>query len=218
MLKKIIEYLADLIFPEKCLICGVTGSIVCEKCEKTFKPLNCRIIETKQPLDKLFCYSPYSGSMKTLITKFKFHKKKQAAPFIASYMSETILPNIAAGEKENTILIPVPLHQKRERTRGFNQSLLLAKNISGRLKISYDNNIVGRIKNTAYMHCLSKTERFKNIKNAFIIKNIKSIENKNIIIVDDITTTGATLLQIASLLKKNGARTVYALTAAITMR
>lgn len=114
-------------------------------------------------------------------------------------------------------VMPVPLHVSRLRHRGFNQSLILAHRVaeSFGLTLSYDNLI--RIRPTRPQVNLSGEERLRNVKGAFSLRRPGDVEDRCILIVDDVFTTGATMNECASVLKRAGARSVIALTLARTV-
>jgi ComF family protein len=112
-------------------------------------------------------------------------------------------------------LIPIPLHHLKKAERGYNQSFYIAKGIGSVLKIKINHNSIKRIRYTGTQTELSLTERRDNIKDAFKIINAKSIKSKNIILVDDVITTGATILECSKILLMNGAAKIFALSAAI---
>ncbi len=110
------------------------------------------------------------------------------------------------------LILPVPLHIKRLRHRGFNQALLLAKSLfpNAREKIRYD--LLFRQTNTPTQTGLSGRERRKNVKNAFVVTKPSEISGRNILIIDDVFTTGSTVNECAGALKKNGCKRVEILT------
>jgi len=110
----------------------------------------------------------------------------------------------------SNLIIPVPLFWKRQRWRGFNQSEELAKKFAEHFKLEIDFQNLKRIKFHKAQTRLEKNERFKNIKNNFIW-NGKNLKNKNIILIDDVSTSTATLNECAKILKKNGAGKVWGL-------
>ncbi|MFT7328334.1 MAG: competence protein ComFC [Crocinitomicaceae bacterium] len=117
----------------------------------------------------------------------------------------------------NPLVIPVPLHLQRLHERGFNQSAGIAKELARKLPGRYMQNILFKAKKTQKQALLkNKSERIKNIKGCFRVKNkyIEYIYQKDIIIVDDLVTTGATLLECTKILKKYGARNIIAITVA----
>lgn len=112
------------------------------------------------------------------------------------------------------LIVPVPLHKKRYRQRGYNQAFLLAKEISDHTGIKMDNELVVRKRYTDPQKKLGNKDREKNLKNAFELTREK-IEQKHILIIDDIYTTGSTINEIARILKKAGVDKIFFLTISI---
>jgi ComF family protein len=110
------------------------------------------------------------------------------------------------------LIVPVPLHPKRLRQRGFNQSGLLAGEFSRRIKVPVSFDIVVRKKQTQPQTRLKRGERLKNVKGAFEISGAERIRGRRILLIDDVFTTGTTLSECAKTLKKGGATEVYAIT------
>lgn len=108
-------------------------------------------------------------------------------------------------------LIPIPLHKKRENQRGFNQAKLLAENIALYFNLPLLNNALIKTKATPPQADLKGRQRRENIKNAFSCLSPDLVQNKTILLIDDVTTTGATLQQAAKVLKQAGARSVWSL-------
>ncbi len=117
-------------------------------------------------------------------------------------------PNILL-DFQNTLIIPVPLHQKRLRWRGFNQSELLAQVICKNFNLDFSNDLK-RIKYAKPQAKLNKSQRESSLKNSFVWDG-NSLDKKNIILIDDVTTTGSTLNECAKTLKQNGANEVWGL-------
>lgn len=212
-IKYVYSAIIDLIFPDRCVICNKEDGIICHGCLKSLKPLPSHSIEPVSGIDKIYCYGEYTGNLKTVIKKLKFSKKQKIANILGEKMAEMLKPNIST--LEDIVLIPVPLHKKREIERGFNQSLLLCLTISEKLRLPYLENEVIRDKDTEYMHSLSKKDRLKNVKDAFKINNPTKLKNKTVIIIDDILTTGATISQIGKLLKTNKSGKIIGATCAM---
>ena len=119
------------------------------------------------------------------------------------------------------VIIPIPLHKRRLRWRGFNQSELIAKRISEKIApgfpIALENSLLERFRYThPQMEIKNQAKRKKNIENAFKIPKNKlvSVKNKRILLVDDVTTTGATIFECAKTLKRSGASEVFAVVVA----
>ncbi|MCD5380546.1 hypothetical protein LR004_01340 [Candidatus Gracilibacteria bacterium] len=125
-------------------------------------------------------------------------------------LASLIKNNISISKKH--IIIPVPLHFWRKITRGFNQSDIIAKKVGELLDIGYNNNVVSKRKHTRQQSKLSQEKRIDNLSDAFKIdkKHIDKIDNKIVLLVDDVISSGTTLNEIAKILKKNGAKKVIA--------
>ncbi|MBF0479627.1 MAG: ComF family protein [Candidatus Omnitrophica bacterium] len=117
--------------------------------------------------------------------------------------------------KQFDLIMPVPLHPAKMRERGFNQSEILAQIISKKYDIPLYNKSLIRVKNTKTQTLLDQKERWTNLKGAFRIKHSKNLNFKNILIIDDLLTTGATVSEAGRMLKLAGAGTVGVLTLAI---
>lgn len=112
------------------------------------------------------------------------------------------------------IIIPVPMSRKKLAQRGYNQSELIASKISRYSKIQLQKDIIIKVKENKTQSTLNKIQRLENIKNVYKIKNKQKIKAKNILLFDDIYTTGATVNECAKILKQAGAKTVNVLTIA----
>lgn len=111
--------------------------------------------------------------------------------------------------------MPVPIHKKRKRQRGYNQSELITKEIASKLEnLEYQNKVLQKVKHTIPQSSLSKEQRKRNVESVYKIINKEKIKNKKVILFDDIYTTGATVKEIAKLLKQNGASKILVLTIA----
>ena len=200
----------NLIFPPKCVICKKIGDVLCENCFSKIKHFPQQKINPPKNINLMVVCGYYDGILKKLIRKFKFSKKKSLSSYLVRFVEECIKDKNYFYSAD--IITSVPLHQTRLKERGFNQSELIAKQLSNFLNLPYDGNILKRIKETSFMYNLSKSERKKNVKGVFSVS--RNLNGLNILIIDDILTTGATLSEIASEIKKNGANSVYALVVA----
>lgn len=117
-------------------------------------------------------------------------------------------------DKKNILLIPIPLHKRKKRQRGFNQSELLAEAVASHFSLSYNPKILLKIKNNLPQAKINNfSNRKKNSENIFQISNfnLNLIKNKWIILIDDVYTSGATMQEAAKILKKNGAKKIIGL-------
>jgi ComF family protein len=230
------NFLLDLLFPKRCVSCQKIGFYICQNCQKEIKFFENQICpicqhsslfgathvgcQTKCSLDGLFSLAYFTGPIRLAIHKLKYKFLSDLAEELVELMlSNKELAAMFEGMKINKfILIPVPLHPQREKWRGFNQAEVLAFEISKKTRIGFSNNFLERIKNTPPQVELKKGERLKNVGGAFEASSKRKVLGKKFLLVDDTTTTGATLRSCASALKKAGALEVWALTLARSAR
>lgn len=217
-IKEILKNILKLIYPNVCGICGeICKEDICEKCEEKIKKI--LICKNQKYNDKNIFYKEhvylfdYKNDIRTKIIQYKFGEK----PYMYKAFAQIFINNekICDFLKSYDIIIPVPIHKKRNNLRGYNQSELIAKEISKEIQnLSIENNVLYKYKNTNPQSLLNKNERIQNAKNAYQIKNEQIIKNKNIIIFDDIYTTGSTVNECARVLKQAGAEKIGILTIA----
>jgi len=171
----------------------------------------------KYTIDGAFSAIAYKGIVRKLIYNFKYKpyladlKKSLVELFYESIIQQEIFQKIYAS---SPILVPIPLHRKRLNKRGYNHAKLLAEGLSRKLNLRFID-VLRRSKDTKSQFGLKLKDRRDNIKNAFsILPNVPITQLPNILLVDDILTTGSTLLEAARILKKNGASRVWGLTLA----
>ena len=157
-------------------------------------------------------FGKYEGVLKEIILLFKFKRKRILGKKLAYFAYDVLKSNEELLESE--IIIPVPLHPKRERERGFNQCEILAFELAKLTKKKFLKNVLIKIKNTPPQSILDFKERKKNIKGAFYVKDNSFIHNKNILLIDDIYTSGSTILECSKILKKAGVKKIFVLTLA----
>lgn len=237
---KIFNLFKKLLYPDKikCIVCNEeiftdNAFCICPSCFEKLKFLNTNICEVCG--DKLFgeeklcerCVKnenssiklaravfEYDATMKNLIHKLKYDNQKYLAKPLSNILYNYYIHNEQINNVD--IIIPVPLHKQRLKTRGYNQTELLLQSFSETNKVK--TNIVARVKNTPTQTALSKEERLENLQNAFVVLDNDIIKNKKILIVDDIFTTGATCNNLANLLLKNKAKSVKCLTLCHTVK
>ena len=204
-----INMLLNFLFPPVCGICGkIETEWVCEKC---LEKLKINIIHRKvynKYYDEMIYLFNYKDVRK-LILKYKFNNQA----FLSNMFSQIILKNkkLCRNLKFYDIIIPVPMYKIKKQKRGYNQTELITKKIAKNLELQEDSKVLLKIKNTRTQSKLNEKQRYENIKNVFYIKDNEKIKNKNIILFDDIITTGATINECAKILKQNGAKKVTVL-------
>ncbi len=205
----------DSIFPINCLGCNQEGEFICFNCFKKIPlnkkpPLN---FNQKGALDNLITTSSYKHPLvKETVHQFKYNFIEDLAEplglLMVKKLNVILSPAVLRDEESRRkyILVPIPLHKKRLRWRGFNQADPLAQIVSQELNIPMNNNLLIRTKYTLPQVKIQNAEqRKKNMKEVFSInpnfEKPSTIQNKNIILIDDISTTGATLEECAQTLK-----------------
>ena len=191
---------------DKCPLCGrnLEEYGLCQECLSLINkdPVYYYDIEG---LDDLIVSSTYSGIMRRLIIDFKFKGKVSYGEIISEIMTEKILYKNLKRE----VLTYVPMHKKKEGERGYNQSKLLAEKIAGNLDLPCQD-IFEKLRDTKFQVGLKKLDREENLRDAFKVKSYA----EEIIIVDDVITTGATIAELTKVAKKAGIKKVTALIAA----
>jgi ComF family protein len=239
MQKNFKKNILDIIFPIRCVSCGCydywlchdcTENILlkkeqtCPLCKKSITPNGetCFACRPHTPLDGILVASFYrKDKEKTIIAKLVHYYKYRFVLGLKNPLGKILKKSLLESTLPlPDVIIPVPLHIRRLRWRGFNQSELLAhylgKNILPNLEIPVLGNILIRNRYTKpQMHIRNRQERLTNLKDAFIFNDnlFKNdiIKEKNIFLVDDVITTGSTLIECAQVLKKAGAKKVYAI-------
>jgi len=169
----------------------------------------------KKPLhfDRAFSPCVYEGVIQNLIHEFKYKNKDYLGLTLSRLMVEFIREYNMPIELMDFI-IPIPLHKTRLREREFNQAQILSNHISAEFNKKAINNNLIRRRHTNTQTDLEDTQRFLNIKGSFSVDNKEAIKSKNILLVDDVLTTGATSSEAAYVLKEAGANIVFVLTLA----
>ena len=201
------EGLIEVLYPREnyCIICKDDDCFgLCNTCRKSIKVIN----EVYQ--DEVISYGYYGGVLKDLILKFKYKNNFTAGDILAEFLEEYIIKNF---EYKEYIITYIPLSKKSKKNRGFNQCEYIAKKISRDLSIEVLD-ILTKQKETKEQKTLKRDERYENIKNAFTIEKGLDIKNYKIILIDDVTTTGATLQEAYKLLKKFEVKDIKLLTLA----
>ncbi len=145
------------------------------------------------------CYFIKKSNFQNLLHSLKYEKKPEIGIELGIYLGNEMK---RAGLADFDIILPVPLHIKKKKIRGYNQSEEIAKGIAQIIPAKIDVKSVERVVYTQTQTKKSKVERWENVKNIFQIKNKKNLENKHILIVDDVITTGATIEALSSTIER----------------
>jgi ComF family protein len=234
---KVKRAFSNLLFPPFCPICenelNRHERFICEECysriesieshycQKCGAPLKknrktCHVCKGLSfRFERVRALGVFSTPLVEMIHYIKYERKFLVAERLGIHLGNLLLsePDFTSSD----MIIPVPLHRTRMRERGYNQSLLLARKLSEISKIEVFPDIVIRKKATKSQTTLSDNERIENLKNAFSVTNRGSVKERNIVIVDDVMTSGITLSELAGTLRDAGAKRVYGLVLARTL-
>lgn len=209
-------------FCQSCIADILQTDLVCPECDNlSIGGLTHPSCERSFNLDGLWSLGIYQGSLKRAIQKLKYEPSlvKDFAPVLANIIIdywEKYQPHIfdLIRKNKNWVIIPVPLHWFRENDRGFNQSALIGQILSKKLGLAYCD-ALKRIRYTKSQVKLKKKDRRRNIRNAFALSpDCNLFPVTCVLLIDDVWTTGSTLRECCNVLKRNGAKAVWALTLA----
>lgn len=231
-----LDFIATLLYPKRCVRCQKGGRYICDNCFATISFLSfqlCAICQKgsidglthpkctgKFRIDGIISSIAYKGTAKKLIYQFKYKPfLSDLRGILGKLLYEGLIQQESFTkfiENRSVLIISVPLYKDRERKRGYNQSELLAQELSKKIGLVYVPKLLIRSRKTKPQFELKKEERVKNILGAFEInpKLRTQIKDRRIIIVDDITTTGSTLKECGKILKMSGAKKVLGVTLA----
>lgn len=237
-LKETIKLLINYIYPRNisCIICDNPIKLnnyyslckscykeihfILDGCNKCGKPIVNFNLERESLITCNYCYNKtfyfdkvisciaYNDTSKKLILDYKYKNKTYLCNYICQIMKEKFL----LEEIDVDYIVFVPLHKKRLKKRGFNQSEKIANKLSKLIDIPILD-CISRVKNTKRLYNMNKKAREKELKNGFKVNdNIYLLKNKNVILIDDIFTTGSTVNEISKILKINSVNKIYIFT------
>ena len=208
MFKKIFGFVLDFLFPRKCGVCNkLNDNFVCKDCLMRINSF--KIYNFSE--EGIWIYR-YEGIVRNLIIDYKFKDKSYLCELFANCI-------LSDGEvckiiKKYDIILPVPLHKKRFKERGYNQSKLISDILAQKLGVQTFAGVLVKIKNTLPQGKNLLHDRRKAIKGAFFVENPDKIKGKNVLIFDDIYTTGNTANECKKIIEESGAKSVEILTIA----
>lgn len=207
---KILDKILNFLFPKKCLGCRKPNVLICDKCLKEIpRP------DQHQP-DIIAAMSYKSAVIKKAVHLLKYGGAKILAEPLAELIFKRLkepgdhIFNWKQGSR--AVIIPIPLSGKRLKERGFNQAELIAKHLSNKMSVIILNNVLYKNRHTySQVEIKDRGKRLVNLKGSFSVRNPEFIKNKTVFLVDDVSTTGATINEAKKELKKAGAQKVIGL-------
>ena len=233
---ELLQAAVSLLYPPVCTICGKSiraGEYLCDQCETKVTRIVAPFCQT--------CSEPFEGSItgafscancahrtiyfdaavaayrgrgivRQIIHEFKYARQLHLRHLIARWLRAALDDERLCGPRFD-IIVPVPLHPARQRERGFNQAGLLGELLSAQTSIPAKP-MLERIRYTTTQTALDRSERMENLHNAFRLRKNADVRGLRVLLVDDVLTTGSTLNECARILKRAGAFSVHAATAA----
>jgi ComF family protein len=227
----VLEFVAEVsnwLMPRICTCCNFyshNASLdLCDSCKKHLPWLNLRcdscglVLDSSQRrrcdtcrsqppgFDSLFALFEYAPPLTKLINQLKFSKKLNLGNLLGTLLAEAATQQWYLKKSLPEVIIPVPLHEKRLRQRGYNQALEISRPVSKLLQIPIDTDFCKRIKYTRQQTRLDKAQRINNLDHAFIINS--PINYKYVAIIDDVVTTGSTVRALSIALRAAGVETI----------
>ena len=178
----------------------------------------CRRID--RPFERAVAYGSYEGALRELIHLLKYNGVRPAARVLGRMLAESVAGLEPAFEQETVLVIPVPLFKVKQRQREFNQAELIARAalqlLGPRFRLGAD--ILQRTRNTHSQIGLTSHQRRENLRGAFAVARAQEVTGREVLLVDDVYTTGTTVTECARVLRKAGASRVWVATAARTLK
>lgn len=207
-IKKVVDFTLDILFPKYCFACEQEGAYICKAClQKAFVQTN-----TPHTEKNTFVAGSYKNHyLREIIHYLKYHFIQELATPLGDFLSQFFQQRFNADflQSSNNILVPVPLHPKKFRQRGFNQSELIARGVSKNLNIPVAL-ALKKIKSTAAQMTIEERDtRLANVKHTFACDNSNTVQGKTIFVIDDVITTGATMEECNYILTQAGAKKVF---------
>ena len=200
----VLSRLLDLLFPPRCVSCAAPGSWWCDECSRRVVPVG-PVPAPGNGLDGLLAAAVHRDPVTHLVKALKYRHTKAVAPIMAAYLQ----PLVADCRPDGSLLVPVPLHPRRLRQRGHNQSALLTEALSESTGLPMSTALI-RTRYTQTQTGLGRAERRRNVRRAFDWTGA-ALSGKTVVLVDDVYTTGATLASCAAACRANGAPQVWGL-------
>lgn len=223
--------LLDFLFPKRCVGCGRIGRYFCLSCSLrirhiAYNEMICPMCEglaidgrthpkcrTKYGIDGLTSFFRYDGIIRKAVKAIKYRRVSDLSSEFVSLIPQVSVCFGSLFRVDTAIFVPIPMHPSRQRVRGFNQAEVLGRSVAAQLNLPVETGMLRRVKQgMPQVDMRTRKERLGNMKHVFQAE--KSMKNSNVVLFDDVFTTGATMRSAAHILKRSGATYVWAVTMA----
>jgi ComF family protein len=235
------------LFPGNCRLCNAPlariGRIpVCDVCQRAIHRLQGSVcsscgerllgepaperrclecIRFARPFARAVAYGSYEGELRAVIHLLKYQRVRPAAAVLGRMLAESVAGLLEESVDGSTMVIPIPLHRTKQRQRGFNQTELIARAMLEHLSapgLKLEASVLRRSRMTESQTGLTRAQRRRNVRGAFAVQSPDAIAGRDILLVDDVFTTGTTVSECARLLQRAGAARVRVATVARVIR
>ncbi|HEY4506227.1 MAG TPA: phosphoribosyltransferase family protein [Candidatus Paceibacterota bacterium] len=208
-MKLLWELILRVIFPDSCIACKTPDTPLCLKCLSKIEPAE------REVQGVFVCYSYRDPIIRNAIWRLKYKNHRTLAlplsQTIADFVIEELADQELFGNSSQVLVTAIPQSKKRTRDRGYNQSALLAEGVAKKVGLIFSPKLLEKVRETArQVEMKNRQARIENLKGAFHAREPEKVKGKTIIIIDDVTTTGATFAEARRALKSAGAKRIIA--------
>lgn len=216
LLNNLINSFFDIVYHQTCASCGIKGALICRTCQDSFRILDynhicpicgrttgkaivcgeCMLIN--RGFSEGYYGFVYENRLRDAVHTFKFNGRQEVGRYLVSLLRDIIM----AFSGKTDCIVPMPITEKRLRERGFNQSFIIAEEISRIIDKPVYHSALVKIRDTKDQYSLSKKERKNNIKGAFSVKEGHELKSKRVLLVDDLFTTGYTAMEASKVIHR----------------
>jgi ComF family protein len=205
------NFLLDALFPTKCIGCEIKDEILCNFCVSKIRLAE---RETDKNIVAMFDYR--DPIVKKVIWELKYHHKRYLGEKLGQLLYEFLMEDISDMKIDvsgrSIFVIPVPISNNKTRIRGYNQAKAITKGFCSQSEIGVfelkDNIVFKKVDTLPQARITNRRRRLENVRGVFDIKNSETVKGRTIIVIDDVTTTGGTIMEVMKILKKAGAKRV----------
>ena len=220
MIKELVQSSINILFPCQCAACGQNGAPhplpLCPGCMDLVIRGEAPPEASSPRIENIMSCRVYDGVIKECVTAFKYSGKLRFAS-VFEKLIDVSLSRPEGRPHQADVIIPVPIHPVKQHKRGFNQAEIIARMLSKNTIVPVDTRVLVKTRNTPSQTGFSRDKRLRNLRNSFAVVDRLRIVGRSVLLVDDVTTSGATLEECARVLSRAGASRISAFTIARTL-